>query len=163
NLRPNGAIDAGGTPTRDSPDDIGNGIWSRKGGTFPSEQVELSKAMKQIRSADLPHTAGYGVVRSSQRSTATETAVQGDLCLADRQHATEEHVHTTEEEPQAARQYSVDILEEHHARFLLHRGAGLGASYKLCTRSPCETSVFYHGAKFQSTCTGQGKTSVSPD
>jgi len=83
NLRPDGPIDTRRTPTRDSAQDIGNRVRARKGDTFPWGQVELAKAMEQIRAPDLAHTGGDEGVRAAHRPARAETAVQGDLCLTE--------------------------------------------------------------------------------
>src|SRR6266446_5259966 len=70
---------------------------------------------KQIRSADLPHTIGNGIVRSSQCSTRTNAPVEGDLRLARGEEQDTEKDGVEEEESEARTRHPV------HDRTGLHR------------------------------------------
>ena len=74
----------------DAPQDIRDGVGAREGRTALRRYVELPKAMEQIRPPALPHLSRDAIVRPRQRSTGSQSAIQGDLGQADGTETSEE-------------------------------------------------------------------------
>src|SRR5262245_224700 len=67
NLRADEAINEGLVAAGDATQDIGDVAGAREGGTFPRREVEVPKAVKQIRATDLPD-AGRDLIVGTRES-----------------------------------------------------------------------------------------------
>jgi hypothetical protein len=95
-LRPYLPVDAGRLPAGDPAHNICDGGWPSECHTLSRADIELAKAMKQIAAPDLPHGGIDAVVWPSQRPLGPETAVQGELRMAEPKQRDEQHA-TTEQ------------------------------------------------------------------
>src|SRR5215831_16199263 len=93
----------GGVAPGDATQDIGDSVGTRKGRAPPRRYIELPKAMKQIRTADLPYHSGDTDVRPGQRHTGPQTAIQGDLGQAEAAETPEEQPAQEAYEPRRSR------------------------------------------------------------
>src|SRR5262249_19607435 len=89
NGRLQSSVDKGLLPTSDPAQDIDDRGGTSECGTLSPLHIELSKAVKQIRPAELPYVVGNIIVRPGQRTAWSETAVQSHLGLTAGEQETE--------------------------------------------------------------------------